>query len=231
MNAGRRSVVAAGLSCGRFFGNCGWDDLDQVGVDLDRYGSLQQVYGDYDAMFFADPLEDAFEAGEGAELDADALAGGEVGAGAGAGDEGSADVVDFRGGDDGGDAGEGDDVIDGGAGEDGDLLVGVELTEDIAGEDGSLDYGHTVGVAAAFGYGGSEGMIAADAEGLDGGGLGAGMNFECKPVQSVGLGGGGVDREHDVVRCFGLSATGPRGTGFAHFRPNAAFCNARTGAR
>lgn len=97
------------------------------------------IHGDAERIGVAG--EDAFEAGEGSQVNADVVAGAKVGIGVdgAAGGEHEADMVEVGFGDFGGNPVEADEGVDGGEGEDLEAALVRETGENIAGEQGESD--------------------------------------------------------------------------------------------
>jgi len=139
------------------------DGAGPVAVDFDGDGTLEQVDGNYEAIYFVGIGDDAFQAGEGAVLDIDLgtdfeegpRAGGEAGTKDGAN---GLDLVLIDG--EGGFAGA-DDTDDAGGGEDGQEAAGdVETAEEIAGEEREIEFLEAVRPAAAGAIEGKELLVA-----------------------------------------------------------------------
>lgn len=136
-----------------------------------------------ESPFIADTDEGAFESGEGTALDADAVAGVEIGMGVCgevAGDE-AANGLDFVGGDGSGYPAEADNVGHAWGLEDGEEGVRVEAGEEVTAKEGQFDDLDPIGPLTAGAVDGEEGFNAAGGQGPCGQRLVTGFSFNGKP--------------------------------------------------
>lgn len=144
------------------------DGADPFALYLKGNRALQEVDGKYQAVHAPGFDEGTFDACEGSELDADAVAAFEVGPR----DGGLLRLYDsLYGGDfqlvNGfGDAALSYDGFDAGSGDDGDAMVGVQATKEVTGEEGDGDFFDAIGVAANVDGGGQEGFESFNGEGV-----------------------------------------------------------------
>lgn len=115
---------------------------DAIAIDGGGDGALEQIHGDDDTEVGLRGTDDeAFDTGQGAAIDADALAGGEVGPrhDQGVGGNQRSEIVEFSIAQRGRSAGEGDDLPDAGRLQDAHSIVGVETAKQVAWKEGLFD--------------------------------------------------------------------------------------------